>query len=116
MGVTQFSQSAVCRRTIRAYLAPGSTTSCTKGITWVAASRSMRRNRMRPNPLGSTISTAMTINTLVVLLLRPAGVAGFLRSVMDRYVSSTSTSPLSLSRPGRTMARRNRCSMVQAVW
>ena len=42
-----------------------------KGITWVAASRSMRRNRMRPNPLGSTISTAMTINTLVVLLLRP---------------------------------------------
>ena len=30
--------------------------------------RSMRRNRMRPNPLGSTISTPMTINTLVVLL------------------------------------------------
>ena len=26
--------------------------------------------------------------------------AGFLRSVMDRYVSSTSTSPLSLSQPG----------------
>ena len=27
-----------------------------------------------PNPLGSTISTAMTINTLVVLLLEPCRV------------------------------------------
>ncbi len=28
----------------------------------------MRRSRMRPNPLGSTTSTAMATNTLVVLL------------------------------------------------
>ena len=37
----------------------------------------MRRSRMRPNPLGSTTSTAMATNTLVVLLLRPTGVMGF---------------------------------------
>ena len=44
----------------------------------------MRRNRMRPNPLGSTISTAMTINTLVVLLLRPAG--GGILAIRDGQV------------------------------
>ena len=52
---------------------------------------------MRPNPLGSTISTAMTINTLVVLLLRPAG--GGILAIRDGQIHLHK--PLSLSRPGR---------------
>ena len=39
----------------------------------------------------------------------------FPASVPPRYVSSTSTSPVNRSRPGRTIARRSLCSQAQAV-
>jgi hypothetical protein len=78
----------------------------------------MRRSRIWPKPLGCNNPTAMTINVWCVRflrLLRWSSGMGASLSLMGRQVSSTSATPLSRSRSGRTLARRKRCSIVQAV-
>ena len=90
-----------------------------RGITWVAASRSMLRNRMRPNPLGSTISADH--QHFGGAALAPCTGGGILAIRDGRYVSSTSTSPLSLSarsgpwhvETGAAWSRRSGSSQTQ---
>ena len=54
------------------------------GTTNSCESAAMRRSRMRPNPLGSSTSTARATSTLSVLFFLPWALCGSSRSVMAR--------------------------------
>ncbi len=67
--------------------------------------------RHRPLPRGGVTSTAMQVRTFLPLA-RPPRSPG---SSPPMKVSSTSTVPVSRSRPGRTSTERSRCSIAHAV-
>ncbi len=76
-----------------------------------AVASGMTAIRVRPKPFGDRCSTPMATSTL------PAAPRPRLPGLTPpKKVSSTSTSPDSNSRPGRTIAVRNRCSIAHAVW
>src|SRR5438132_702857 len=68
--------------------------------------------RHRPYPLGSRTSIA-TATSDFLPFWRPPRSPG---SSPPMKVSSTSTRPLSSSRPGLTSTERSRCSIAHAVW
>ena len=79
----------------------GSTALSMNGIKLSLETSSTRCSRIRPNPLGFLISTAIATIALVSVC-RPNTPP----STPPRYASSTSTKPASRSRPGRTIAAR----------
>src|SRR5450631_174226 len=81
--------------------------SCANPIRLSADASGIRFIRIRPIP-GPSSCAAITIKDLRSVC-RPR----FPSSMPPRYVSSTSTRPLSRSRLGRTIALRNLCSHVQ---
>ena len=91
---------------------PGSTWSLTKACNDSAEASASGAIRHLPSPLGSRISTAMPVRTFFPRA-RPPRNPG---SAPPMKVSSTSTVPVNLSRPGRTSTERSRCSIVHAVW
>lgn len=92
-------------------VAPGMTSSLTNPHSDAADASGIGAMRHRPNPSSPCTSTA--IATSVRLLGVRPGESGV---SPPKYVSSTSTRPVSLSRPGRTNTDRNRCSIAHAVW
>ena len=68
--------------------------------------------RQRPKPFGSLRSTATATSDFLFPRDRPPVRPG---STPPMSVSSTSTTPESRSRPGRTRTARRRCSIAQAV-
>src|SRR5450755_442840 len=89
----------------------GLTTASMNGIGRCGETSSTECSRIRPKPLGCLISTAIATIDLVAVS-RP----GTAPSTPPTYASSTSTQPLRRGRPGRTIAKRNRCSIAPAVW
>ena len=103
-------QGLVAQPPVRMHDAASSIESCTKGIKLEAEASAMRRIRIRPIPRPSSC-VATTIKAFFSVC-RPRTPS----SRPPRYVSSTSTVPVSRSRPGLTIARRSLCSQAQAVW
>ena len=90
---------------------PGSTAPVTNGFSDSAEASSSTAIRHRPIPFGPLTSTAMPVSTFLPRA-RPPRRPG---SCPPMNVSSTSTVPVSRSRPGRTSTDRSRCSIAHAV-